>query len=755
MTILNFSFITSDLTDGYVSPIQTAQKKILVWGLISSCLSYITIFGVEFLNEAFSAAFIFLAVALFHIFLVACVMYRGWVEPITHVKIIIGIIPHLLSILFLEDPNTLLIGIVLIVQIILYSFFILNKRWSVIYTTLAFMLIFLGIIKQVDLNKSINPTNGSINYSFALNLCFNVFFVVYAIYNIITSFKKSLNTLAEQSNEIKERSEESQVQAEELQILNKTLQLQKRSEQRARLEADEANASKSTFLAMMSHEIRTPMNGVLGMASLLSNTSLSVEQREYTETIRVSGEALLNVINDILDFSKIESGNLEIVPYDFELRKCIEEVLDLFAVKASEAGLDLVYRIDSQIPARIIADRLRLRQVLLNLIGNAIKFTSSGEVFIEVTLNKADLNELDLCFKIKDTGIGIQADKLPRLFKPFSQVDSFTTRKYGGTGLGLVISERLIKLMSGNIQVESEFGSGTTFSFTIICSEGKVKVYPDFTFDNTNGKRVLIVDDNLTNLKIMESQLISWKLEPVLAKSGREALEVLFKRNDIDLLITDMQMPEINGVQLSTSVKKEHPKLPIILLSSIGDETRTKYTQLFSAILTKPIKQQNLFNVIQLALKQDKETDEALTMSSKKSTHLLSVEFAQKYPFRILIAEDNLINQKLIVTVLTKLGYQPSLAINGREVLNMLDHEHFDLIFMDVQMPEMDGIEATKAIREHYQNQPLIIAMTANAMANDMEDCLNAGMNNYLAKPINLIELLALIESIYYIRNER
>ncbi|MBC8052479.1 MAG: response regulator, partial [Sphingobacteriaceae bacterium] len=309
--------------------------------------------------------------------------------------------------------------------------------------------------------------------------------------------------------------------------------------------------------------------------------------------IRTSGDALLTVINDILDFSKIESGNLELEYQDFDLRQCIEQVMDVFAGKAASQGLDLVYQIDNMVPIQIIGDGMRLRQILLNLVSNAMKFTHQGEVFLNVHLSKAANDELELTFDVRDSGIGIPKDKLSRLFKAFSQVDSSTTRKYGGTGLGLVISERLIKLMGGEITVESEVGAGTTFSFNIQCKAGQksTKHYASFNSAENEGKTVLIIDDNQTNLTILKTQLELWKLVPTLALSGKEAIEIVSKGQKFHLVITDMQMPEMDGVSVATALKEIIPQVPIVLLSSVGDESRSKYPHLFSSVLTKPVKQ--------------------------------------------------------------------------------------------------------------------------------------------------------------------
>ncbi len=505
----------------------------------------------------------------------------------------------------------------------------------------------------------------------------------------------------------------------------------------AKAAAEAATQAKSEFLANMSHEIRTPLNAIIGMSTLLTDTTLTGRQREMAETIRMSGEHLLTVINDILDFSKIESGMLELEEAPLDLAGCVEEAVQLAAPAIKDKGVELTYLIEPGVPAAVVGDVGRLRQVLVNLLGNAIKFTPAGEIGLTVSAQPVGEARHEVHFAVRDTGIGIPGDRLDRLFKSFSQADASTTRRYGGTGLGLAICQRLCELMGGRIWVESEVGRGSTFHFTIV---GEAVSLPASTRPDDGafeGKRVLIVDDNRTNRHILKLLAERWGMRARDTGSPGEALEWIRRGDPCDVVLLDYQMPDMDGAELAQAIRRargpESP--PLVLLSSIGGaRPMTPGDDTFTAVLSKPVK---------LSLLHDRLVEILAGRETLAPAAGVRSDQAPSTPLRILLAEDNEINQTVALRLLERLDQHADVVANGREVLERLEREPYDVILMDVQMPGMDGLEASRAVcgRWPVGRRPRIIAMTAEAMEGDRERCLAAGMDDYLVKPVRLDEL--------------
>ncbi|MDB5279122.1 MAG: hybrid sensor histidine kinase/response regulator [Ferruginibacter sp.] len=537
---------------------------------------------------------------------------------------------------------------------------------------------------------------------------------------------------------------------------NELLIYSAKNEQKATEKALFAERNKGALLSRINHELRTPMNGVMGMATLLNETDLTVEQQEYVNTIVQSGGKLMSVINeimvnDILEYSKTESGR-DLEANDIDLSNCIEEVLDVFAVKAATAGIDLLYEIKNNVPKQVIVDVRRLRQILMNLIENSLRVTSKGEVFIGVQLLACEEdNRIKLEFEVRDTGTGMPSEQTTFLMQYLSEMATSDNRP-PASGVGLIICKKLVALMGGEMQLKSAEGKGTTVTFSIYSKAGmqpsRSALHAEL--NELAGKKILVADDNATLRDLVCGQLESLQMETTSAASGKEALEILTQVS-FDLIVTDLTMPEMNGLELAQCIRTKYPQLPVILLNPVTDEQYKEHGEILGAVISKPVKPRLLLDAITNQLRNKNKTEE----NKQNKVHKLSINFSKQYPLNILIAEDNPVNQKWTTKILSKLGYNTELANNGKEVLELVSTSQYDLILMDVQMPEMDGLEATRMIRLCLEVQPVIIAMTANVMQGDRQDCMQSGMDDYISKPVELNELMGMLEKWALLINEK
>lgn len=564
---------------------------------------------------------------------------------------------------------------------------------------------------------------------FTASLAVMMIFILYSFYAVRLDAAESRNEVLES----------------EIEELNMRLENAVVKEQKTSKEADQIRQMKQQLLSILSHEIRTPMNGVLGTSLLLSDTTLTDEQQDYVNTIRSCSESLLTtvnnmLVNDLLDFSKMQLEGKQLEYKSFDLRDSVEEVLEMFADKTGQTGVDMIYEIDRKVPDQILGDSKRVRQVLMNLVENAVKFTAHGEIYVSVNFIEQQTGGYppELRFEIRDTGYGMNKDQVKHLF---SGIPGKDYQKDGNNerGLGLVICKKLVEFMGGTIHATSQPGEGSVFVFTIPFSPSLKAAREHARQDSMaelEGKRVLVIEDNETNCQVLMKRLKAWKMAPAAAGSIDEAMEILAGDTQFDAVLADMDLP---GKENAAIIKKKYPSLPVLGMSVTSDNKSEPEAGVFAAILFKPVRQYML---------RDKFLDLFAPAGAynQNDTNAMSDVFAERYPLRILVAEDNPVNQKIATKILAKLGYTATLANHGKEVMELVGQEHYDIILMDVQMPEMNGLEATRMIRTCLDVQPVIIALTANAMQGDRDECMQAGMDDYMSKPIQLNELLAQLE---------
>jgi signal transduction histidine kinase/DNA-binding response OmpR family regulator len=559
--------------------------------------------------------------------------------------------------------------------------------------------------------------------------------------------KNQAEALAEYREEVLDAmNEELAARNEELSVLNKNLKNTIYDLKTAKRNAEIATRTKGEFLANMSHEIRTPLNGIIGITSLLEETSLNSVQRDYVQTIKGSGDILLLLINDILDFSKMEAGKLQLENAPFSIYECVESGIDLIAARAASKNLEVLVRFSAHLPERVSGDVTRIRQILVNLLSNAVKFTETGEIFVHVVHELVDENKVAITISVKDTGMGIPKDRIPMLFEAFNQLDSSTTRKFGGTGLGLSISKELSHLMGGEMWVESEEKQGSTFSYKIVVEKLNLETSLHLQANIFSGKHILIVDDNKHVCEILYDILAHWGCNIVISHSATHARITLERYYyQFDLIAIDMEMGGMNGILLCQQLHElEKTKdIPILLMVSFGsiawqdEENRA----LFKSYIHKPLKIKTLYECMSECFEQQIKNSEHLSSQTIELPITQKIDHLTKehHPLRILLAEDNVVNQKVALLLLQKIDYRADVANNGAEAVTAFVNQQYDVILMDMQMPEMDGIEATRKIRNEYQTlpRPYIIAMTAHAMAGYRETCIEAGMDDYVTKPVN------------------